>query len=98
VAGEIREIQGRNDELIVLLSQVTGVREEWLRETVSKRLRVASPVFFDSATRRVQARRDLIFRDLILQSSKIETPSPEQAAEILARRGLMCRCPCELNA
>jgi ATP-dependent helicase HrpB len=32
VAAEIREIQGRNDELIVLLSQVTGIREEWLRE------------------------------------------------------------------
>ena len=93
VAGEIREIQGRDDELIVLLSQVTGVREEWLRELFPNDFRDASPVFFDSATRRVQARRDLIFRDLILQSSKIETPSPEQAAEILAREVVDGRCP-----
>jgi ATP-dependent helicase HrpB len=93
VAGEIREIQGRDDELIVLLSQVTGVREEWLRELFPNDFRDASPVFFDSATRRVQARRDLIFRDLILQSSKIETPSPEQAAEILAREVVGGRCP-----
>jgi ATP-dependent helicase HrpB len=93
VAGEIREIQGRDDELIVLLSQVTGVREEWLRELFPNDFRDASPVFFDSATRRVQARRDLIFRDLILQSSKIETPSPEQAAEILAREVVEGRCP-----
>jgi ATP-dependent helicase HrpB len=93
VAGEIREIQGRDDELIVLLSQVTGAREEWLRELFPNDFRDASPVFFDSATRRVQARRDLIFRDLILQSSKIETPSPEQAAEILAREVVDGRCP-----
>jgi ATP-dependent helicase HrpB len=93
VAGEIREIQGRDDELIVLLSQVTGVREEWLRELFPNDFRDASPVFFDSATRRVQARRDLIFRDLILQSSKIETPSSEQAAEILAREVVDGRCP-----
>ena len=93
VAGEIREIQGRDDELIVLLSQVTGVREEWLRELFPNDFRDASPVFFDSATRRVQARRDLIFRDLILQSSKIETPPPEQAAEILAREVVEGRCP-----
>ena len=93
VAGEIREIQGRDDELIVLLSQVTGAREEWLRELFPNDFRDASPVFFDSATRRVQARRDLIFRDLILQSSKIETPSPEQAAEILAREVVEGRCP-----
>jgi len=93
VAGEIREIQGRDDELIVLLSQVTGMREEWLRELFPNDFRDASLVFFDSATRRVQARRDLVFRDLILQSSKIETPSPEQAAEILAREVVDGRCP-----
>jgi len=40
------------------------------------------PVFFDSAPDACRQGADLIFRDLILQSSKIETPSPEQAAEI----------------
>jgi ATP-dependent helicase HrpB len=93
VAGEIREIQGRDDELIVLLSQATGVREEWLRELFANDFRETSPVFFDSATRRVQAKRDLIFRDLIIQSSKIEAPPPEQAAEILAREVIDGRCP-----
>ena len=45
VAGEIREIQGRNDELIVLLSQVTGVREEWLRELFPEDFRAVGPGF-----------------------------------------------------
>jgi len=92
VAAEIREIQGRDDELVVLLSQVTGVREEWLRELFPNDFRETDPVFFDSATRRVQARRDLVFRDLILQSSKAETPPPERVAEILAKEVADGRC------
>jgi ATP-dependent helicase HrpB len=93
VAGEIREIQGRNDELIVLLSQVTSVREEWLRELFPNDFRQTDLIFFDSAMRRVQARRDLIFRDLVLQSTKIETPPAEKASEILAKEVIEGRCP-----
>ena len=93
VAGEIREIQGRDDELIVLLSQVTSVREEWLRELFPNDFRETDLVFFDSATRRVQSRRDVIFRDLILQSARIETPPPEKASEILAKEVIEGRCP-----
>ncbi|MBV8351849.1 MAG: ATP-dependent RNA helicase, partial [Verrucomicrobia bacterium] len=44
VAAEIREIQGRDDELIVLLSQVTGVHEEWLRELFSGDFRESNQV------------------------------------------------------
>jgi ATP-dependent helicase HrpB len=93
VAGEIREIQGRDDELIVLLSQVTSVREEWLRELFPNDFRESDLVFFDSPMRRVQARRDLIFRDLVLQSTKIETPPAEKASEILAKEVIEGRCP-----
>jgi ATP-dependent helicase HrpB len=93
VAGEIREIQGRDDELIVLLSQVTSVREEWLRELFPNDFRETDLVYFDSATRRVRSRRDVIFRDLILQSARIETPPPEKASEILTKEVIDGRCP-----
>jgi ATP-dependent helicase HrpB len=93
VAGEIREIQGRDDELIVLLSQVTSVREEWLRELFPNDFRETDLVFYDSPVRRVQARRDLIFRDLVLQTTKIETPPAEKASEILAKEVTEGRCP-----
>ena len=93
VAAEIREIEGRDDELIVLLSQVTGVREEWLQESFPNDFQETDVVFFDAATRRVQARRDLIFRDLTLQSTKIDAPPPEKASEILAREVMEGRCP-----
>ncbi len=93
VAGEIREIQGRNDELIVLLSQVTGVREEWLRELFPDDFREVEQVFFDPATRRVQAERDLLFRDLVIQTTKLDSPSAQKASELLAKEAIAGRCP-----
>ena len=93
VAGEIREIQGRNDELIVLLSQVTGVREEWLRELFPEDFRALDQTFFDPVTRRVQQKRDLLFRDLVLQSTKLEAPPDESASELLAKEVIAGRCP-----
>jgi ATP-dependent helicase HrpB len=93
VAGEIREVQGRDDELIVLLSQVTGVHEEWLRELFPNDFRESDQVFFDQATRRVQAKKDLLFRDLLLQSTKLDTPPLEVAAEMLAKEVIAGRCP-----
>ena len=93
VAGEIREIQGRNDELIVLLSQVTGVREEWLRELFPEDFRAVDQNFFDSVTRRVQQKRDLLFRDLVLQSTKADASPDESASELLAKEVIAGRCP-----
>jgi ATP-dependent helicase HrpB len=93
VAGEIREIQGRNDELIVLLSQVTGVHEEWLRQLFPDDVRALDQLFFDPLTRRVQAKRDLLFRDLVLQSTKLEPPREERASELLAKEVTEGRCP-----
>jgi ATP-dependent helicase HrpB len=93
VAGEIREIQGRNDELIVLLSQVTGVRDEWLRELFPHDFRESDQVFFDPVTRRVYKKRELLFRDLILQSAKLDAPADETSSELLAREVIANRCP-----
>jgi ATP-dependent helicase HrpB len=93
VAAEIREIQGRNDELIVLLSQVTGIHEEWLRELFPDDFRASDQIFFDPVTRRVQQKRDLLFRDLILQSAKLDAIPDERASEVLAKEVIADRCP-----
>jgi ATP-dependent helicase HrpB len=93
VAAEIREIQGRDDELIVLLSQVTGVHEEWLRELFPADFRESDQVMFDPVTRRVQAKRDLLFRELLLHSTKLDAPPLGLAAEILAKEVIAGRCP-----
>ena len=93
VAAEIREIQGRNDELIVLLSQVTGVREEWLRELFPDDFREVNELYFDAATRRVQSEKSLLFRDLVLQSNKSDAAPDEMAAGLLAKEVLAGRCP-----
>jgi ATP-dependent helicase HrpB len=93
VAGEIREIQGRNDELIVLLSQVTGVREEWLRELFPEDFRILDQTFFDPVTRRVQRKKDLLFRDLVLQSTKLDALPDESASALLAKEVIAGRCP-----
>lgn len=93
VAGEIREIQGRNDELIILLSQVTAVREEWLRELFPEDLVEKDQVFLDPVARRVQAKRDLVFRDLILHTTRLDMPKGEVAEGILAREVISGRYP-----
>jgi ATP-dependent helicase HrpB len=91
VAAEIREIEGKHDELLVLLTQATAVREEWLRELYPHDFQEREEVYLDGSTRRVQARSDLIFRDLVLHSNRLNDPSREAAAEILAREVLAGR-------
>ena len=93
VAAEIREIQGRSDELLVLLSQATGVREEWLRELYPDDFQETETIFFDPAVRRVVARRDLVFRDLTLHSTRSEPVPGEAVSRVLAEEVLAGRCP-----
>jgi ATP-dependent helicase HrpB len=92
VAAEIREIQGRDDELLVLLSQGTAVREEWLRELFPDDFQETETSFFDPALRRVVARTDLVFRDLTLHSSRSEPVPGAAVSKVLAEEILAGRC------
>ena len=92
VAAEIREIQGRNDELLVLLSFATAVREEWLQELYPEDFENREVVAFDPANRRVIGRREQVFRDLVLHVTKGEPASADAAAEVLAQEVLDGRC------
>lgn len=90
VAAEVAEVQGR--ELNVLLRYATAVKEEWLREMFPEDLRQQRVVAFDSTTRRVVARQEKRFRDLVLEEKLSDEPPLEEAARILADEVAAGRC------
>src|ERR1700732_3611835 len=55
VAAEIREIQARDEEFLILLSLATSVREEWLRELYPEDFQETHAEYYDPALRRVVA-------------------------------------------
>ncbi|HMP97557.1 MAG TPA: ATP-dependent helicase HrpB [Kiritimatiellia bacterium] len=84
VAAEVHEIEGKDREVNVLLSLCTAVEPEWLRELFPEHFREAVAVSFDSATKRVLAEKQVLFRDLPLESKRIDPPPPDAAADLLA--------------
>jgi len=86
VAAEISEVEGRGGEVSILISQATAVEEAWLKELFPEDYRDAVGVVYDEQARRVIARRERRFRDLVLESKlTAETPPESDAASLLAR-------------
>ncbi|MEA3209749.1 MAG: ATP-dependent helicase HrpB [Chthoniobacter sp.] len=92
VASEVREVQMRG-ELETLLTLATAIREEWLRELFPEGFAETSEVFFDASLRRVLARRQTRFHDLVLRAEQTDKVPHEQAAALLAREVEAGRCP-----
>lgn len=92
VAGEIREVQSR-DELRVLLTQATGVEEAWLRDAFPDDFTEGTETLFESNLRRVVTRRTRLFRDLVLDFTEQDSTDTEAAARILAEEVVSGRCP-----
>ena len=92
VAAEITEVGGRGGEVNVLLNIATAVEESWLKELFPGELKDVREVTFDAAAKRVVARCDRRFRDLVLESKSgsDDVPSTEAAAllakEVVAGR------------
>jgi ATP-dependent helicase HrpB len=92
VAAEISEVEGRGGEVNVLLSLATAIEESWLQELFPDDFQAARGVIYDEASRRVIARRERRFRDLVLEakSSSEDVPLNEAAAllvrEVMAGR------------
>ncbi len=82
VAAEVREVEGR--EIKTLLSLATAVEPGWLAELfpddMNRRVRVA----YDAGAKRVTAEEQVCFRDLAIESRRIEPPPAEEAARLLA--------------
>jgi len=92
VAAEIREVQGRGEELLILLSLATAVREEWLRELYPDDFQDRHTEYYDAALRRVIGRIDLIFRDLLLHSRRTDPRGDDTTARVLAAEVIGGRC------
>jgi ATP-dependent helicase HrpB len=92
VAAEITEVGGRGGEVSVLLNIATAVEEAWLKELFPGELKDVREVTYDSDAKRVVARREKRFRDLVLESKSgsDDVPSTEAAAllakEVVAGR------------
>ncbi len=84
VAAEIREIEGRDREVNTILSLVTAVETDWLRELFPDDLKCDIHVQFDAQQKRVLAAEMLRFRNLALAAKRIDPPPAEAAARLLA--------------
>lgn len=93
VASEIREIESSDSERQVLLTLATRIELPWLRQMFPAAMREESVVHFDSALRRVVARKATLFHDLVVESAAEKSPPPDAAAELLAREVLAGTCP-----
>jgi ATP-dependent helicase HrpB len=84
VAAEVQELGGRQGEVNTLLSLVTAIELDWLRELFSADMKSEQRVVFDSTTRRVQADQVILFRHLVVSTKRMESPPADDAARILA--------------
>ena len=86
VASEVREIEGKDAERQVLLTLATAIEETWLAELFPGAVLETTEVSFDSAQRRVVARRIVTFRDLVLRAKESPEVPLDRAAAILAEQ------------
>ena len=92
VAAEISEIGGRGGEVTVLLSLATAIEEAWLAELFPGDYRETKGVAYDEQARRVIARRERRFRDLVLEAKAGgDDVPPDAAARLLAKEVLAGR-------
>ncbi|MGD0349914.1 MAG: ATP-dependent RNA helicase [Verrucomicrobiota bacterium] len=91
VAAEVREIEGREVNTILLLA--TAIELDWLRELFPDDLKSELHVQFDATAKRVQAAELLRFRGLALSAKRIEPPPADAAARLLADEIFASRLP-----
>ncbi len=91
VAAEITEIESRG-EVNTLLNLNTAVDEAWLKELFPEDFQDAGGVVYDETQRRVLARKERRFRDLVLDSKQTaEEPADGEAAALLTKEVLAGR-------
>jgi len=89
VAAEVSEIEGRGGEVNVLLSLATSLEEPWLKELFPNDYRQMTAVVYDESAKRVIARRERRFRDLVLESKASADDVPlDDAARLLTQQVL----------
>lgn len=86
LAAEIIEVEGR--DLEVKLGLCTRLEEAWIREIFPDDFHERDGAAWDERTRRVEARREKRFRDLVLESKASGEVPPGEAAALLAEKVL----------
>ena len=87
VAAEITEVEAR--EIVVHLRRATAIDPAWLSELFAEDLHHSDGASYDETRRRVVARKETRFRDLVLEAKETDQGvNLDQAAEILAKRVL----------
>jgi ATP-dependent helicase HrpB len=89
VAAEVSEIGGRAGEVNTLLSLATAIEESWLKELFPDDYVNATSVSYDETAKRVMARRERRFRDLVLESKASADEVPLDAAAALLTQQVM---------
>jgi ATP-dependent helicase HrpB len=95
-AAEVREVEGKAKSVNTLLSLATAVDRAWLSELFPDDLQSDAHVYFDATARRVYAEEQLKFRQLPVETRKLEPPPLEPAARLLAEEVVAGRL--KLNA
>ena len=84
IAAEMTEVEGK--DVVVYLNRCAEVSLDDLRELFPDDFREHDGASYDSVARRVVNKRELLFRDLILESKEGGEPPKQQAASLLAER------------
>lgn len=84
VVAEVREVEGKDEEVRTILSLATAIQAEWLRELFPEDIQGDLKVQFDPTQKRVVAAELSRFRGLALSARRVEPPPAEAAAQLLA--------------
>ena len=96
VAAEISEIGRGDGEVNTLLTLATAVEEAWLQEIFPDDYREVKGVSYDATIKRVVARRERRFRDLVLEAKVSSDDAPlNEAAALLTKEVLAGRLKLE---
>jgi ATP-dependent helicase HrpB len=83
VVAEIQEIGGKPGDVNTILSLATAIELDWLHEFFPDDMQTETRVTFDTVAMRVRSEEVLKFRDLVVQSRRIEQPPADAAAALL---------------
>jgi ATP-dependent helicase HrpB len=84
VAAEVREVEGKDEELRTIISLATAIEADWLRELFPEDIKGELKVQFDPTQKRVAAAELSRFRGLALSARRVEPPPADAAARLLA--------------
>ena len=84
VAAEVREVEGKDEEVRTILSLATAIESEWLRELFPEDIEADLKIQFDTTQKRVVAAELSRFRGLALSAKRVEPPPADAAARLLA--------------